>query len=82
MAQVSEIAEASPPTDRPPPVGAALRMRRVRERRRRGLYYTATLLDERQIEGLIRRGWLARGERGQAAAVRKALYQYLVDNLG
>jgi hypothetical protein len=58
------------------------RMRRSRERKRNGLRYTAAVLNEAQIEGLIRRGWLARSERWDAAAVRKALASYLAGNLG
>jgi hypothetical protein len=64
------------------PLTSAERMRRSRERKRKGLRYTATVLSEAQIEGLIRRGWLARSERSEAGAVRKALACYLADNLG
>jgi hypothetical protein len=39
-------------------------------------------MDEFQIEGLIRRGWLDRVERADRAAIRKALAFYLNDNLG
>ena len=39
-------------------------------------------MDEGQIEGLIRRGWLDRAERADRGAIRKALVLYLADNLG
>ena len=65
-----------------PPLTSAERMRRSRERKRKGLRYTAAVLSQIQIEGLIRCGWLARSERWDAAAVRKALACRLADNLG
>ena len=41
-----------------------------------------TVLRKGQIEGLIRRGLLARDNRGDAAAVQDALAQYLALVLG
>jgi hypothetical protein len=78
----TQVAEASSPTNRPPPLTPAERMRRHRERRKRGLRCTTAVLNEDQLEGLIQRGWLGRDERGDAGAVRKALACYLGDNLG
>jgi hypothetical protein len=58
------------------------RMRIHRERRRLGLRCVTVALWEPQVERLIRKGWLSRAERADRAAIRKALDQYLADNLG
>ena len=58
------------------------RMRVHRARRRLGLRCVTVALWEKQIEGLIHRGWLPRAERADRAAIEKALLQYLADNLG
>jgi hypothetical protein len=60
----------------------AERMRRHRERRRQRLRCLTIELRDGEIEGLIQRGWLARDQRKDAAAIRTALYHYLDDNLG
>jgi hypothetical protein len=82
MAQDPAIASVPATPREPPRSSAAIRMRRHRERRRRGLLCVATVLRNNQVEGLIRRGWLGREERTDAKAVQKALYCYLFDNLG
>ena len=58
------------------------RMRLHRARRRLGLRCVTVALWEKQIEGLIHRGWLPRSERADREAIRKALDCYLGDNLG
>ena len=58
------------------------RMRIHRERRRLGLRCVTVALWELQVERLIRKGWLPRAERADRTAIRKALDQYLADNLG
>jgi hypothetical protein len=60
----------------------AERMRRHRERQRQRLRCLTIELKEGEIEGLIQRGWLARDQRKDAAAIRTALCHYLDDNLG
>jgi hypothetical protein len=42
----------------------------------------ALKLRDGEIEGLIQRGWLARERRTDVVAIRRALYNYLSDNLG
>ena len=58
------------------------RMRRHRDRRRKGLTCVTIPLPQAQINGLIRKGWLSRTERADRAAIGNALLQYLYDNLG
>jgi hypothetical protein len=58
------------------------RMRRHRERRRKGLTCVTIPLPQAQINGLIRRGWLPRAERADRTAIGNALLLYLCDNLG
>jgi hypothetical protein len=82
MAEIPAAMKPSSDPERPPRSSAAIRMRRHRERRRRGLLCVATVLRNNQVEGLIRRGWLGREERTDAKAVQEALYCYLFDNLG
>jgi hypothetical protein len=82
MAEIPATTKPSCDTEKPPRSSAAIRMRRHRERRRRGLLCVATVLRNNQVEGLIRRGWLGREERKDAKAVQKALFCYLFDNLG
>jgi hypothetical protein len=75
-------AEISPAIKESSRSTSAVRMIRHRERRRRGLRCVTIAMDEFQIEGLIRRGWLDRVQRADRAAIRKALAFYLHDNLG
>jgi hypothetical protein len=79
MAQDPAIPTMLSPAMRP--LTGAQRMRRHRQRRRRGLRCTTAVLNEAQIEGLVRRGWLARERREDGAAIRTALHHYLDDNL-
>ena len=81
MAQVPGIA-VTIPSEEPFRSAAARRMRRHRARRRYGMRCVTTVLRQGQIERLIHRGWLARDNRGDAAAVQEALAQYLADALG
>jgi hypothetical protein len=81
MAEIPAATKSSSDTEKPPPSAGARRMRRHRERRRRGLLCVATVRRNNQVEGLIRRGWLDREERTDAAAVQKALFCFLFDNL-
>ena len=82
MTQNPEVAEASAPIDRPPPLTSAQRMRLHRMRRREGTRCVTVLLNNTGMEGLIRTGWLARADRTSRTAIRKALQFYLVDHLG
>jgi hypothetical protein len=56
---------------------AAERMRLHRERRRKGLRCLTVELRETEIDGLISRGLLEQGAKGDARAIRKALYRFL-----
>jgi hypothetical protein len=57
--------------------GAALRMRRHRERRRRGLRCLLVELRAREIESLIQKGLLKPETRNSARAITAALYAFL-----
>ena len=74
--------ELSPATKGLSRSASAARMLRHRVRRRFGMRCATTVLRKGQIEKLIVRGWLARANRGDAAAVQEALAQYLADALG
>ena len=77
-------------TDAPPaataaklaPMSGTERMRRSRERRRRGLRCLMIVLRESEVELLIRHGWLARADRDDPVALRNALHAFLHDWLG
>jgi hypothetical protein len=75
---VQEIEEAAalPSAERAGPSASAERMRRCRQRRRQGARSVRVELRRTQIETLIRLGWLPRGERADATAVRSALDFY------
>jgi hypothetical protein len=72
---------SSHPTDSVAPSAGALRMARHRNRRRKGLRCITIELREAEVYVLIRRGRLSQDERGDPAAVRKALYGFLDDHL-
>jgi hypothetical protein len=76
---MTDTSLAAPPT-RSGSSGAE-RMRRHRDRRRKGLRCVRIELRETEIDVLIRRGRLARDSRGDLGAVRTALYGFLDDHL-
>jgi hypothetical protein len=82
MAEVPGIVVTIPCAEESICSAAARRMKLHRQRRRQGLRCAMVALREGQIEGLVHRGWLARAERADRAAIEKALLQYLADNLG
>ena len=61
---------------------AAERMRRHRERRRKGLRCLMIQLHETEVDALIRSGLLNPVMRNDSSAVRKAFYTFLDDTLG
>ena len=63
-------------------VQAAERMRRSRERRRKGLRCYTLQIWDREIEALIDRGWLSAREQTDHRAVVKAMHRFLDHNLG
>jgi hypothetical protein len=71
------MSEASLSTHRPPPLTAAQRMRRHRERQRKGLRCLTIELREVEIDQLIRSKRLSPEGRANPDASRRALYQYL-----
>jgi hypothetical protein len=61
---------------------AAERMRRHRERRRKGLRCLMIQLHETEVDALIRCGLLKSEMRNNPSVVRKALYAFLYGTLG
>lgn len=61
---------------------AAERMRRHRERRRKGLRCLMIQLHETEVDALIRCGLLKSEMRNNPRMVRKALYAFLYGTLG
>jgi hypothetical protein len=76
---MTDTSLAAPPIRSRSP--GAERMRRHRDRRRKGLRCVTIELRETEIDVLIRRGRLAGDSRGDLAAVRKALYGFLDHHL-
>ena len=75
----------APPAARAPrlaPLSGAERMRRSRERRRRGLRFLTIELHRSEVEWLIRHGLVARADRDDPVALRKGLYACLHNWLG
>lgn len=60
----------------------ARRMARYRKRRRNGLRCITLEIRESEIDTLIRRGRLPSNNRSDTAAIKKALYSWLDDELG
>jgi hypothetical protein len=77
MAEDNEVSEVPPPTDSPPPFTGAERMRRHRERRRRGLPWLTIELSEAEIDQFIRLKRLAPEDRANPAALRRTLCEFL-----
>jgi hypothetical protein len=74
------MSTAAPPQPQSPSP-SAVRMARHRARRKRGLHGLTIFLHEREIDALIRRGWLAAESRADRDAIRKALYRFVGDML-
>ena len=73
----------NPPTTTPVTLSAAAeRMRRHRERRRKGLRCLLIQLRETEIDTLICRGLLKPETRNDPRAIRKAFYTFLDGTLG
>jgi hypothetical protein len=73
----------NPPTAAPTNRSAAAeRMRRHRERRRKGLRCLMIQLRETEIDALIRSGLLKPETRNDPRAIRKAFYTFLDGTLG
>jgi hypothetical protein len=66
-----------PPNTAPACSAAAERMRRHRERRRKGLRFLMIQLRETEVDALIRSGLLKPEMRNNPSAVRKAFYMFL-----
>ena len=65
------------PAAKLPRLSSAERMRRSRERRRKGLRCLTIELREAEIDQFIRRKRLAAEDRDNPNALRRALYEYL-----
>jgi hypothetical protein len=59
------------------PSGPALRMRRHRERRRRGLRCLTIEIRATEIEALVQKGFLNHETRNSPRSVKEALYRHL-----
>lgn len=68
------MAGAAEAAAKPTPSPGAARMRLYRVRKQRGLRCITIELFEREIDGLIRSGYLAVHERSDNLAVRKAVH--------
>jgi hypothetical protein len=64
-------------TSQQSPSPAALRMRRLRERRRQGTVRFAIELDPRYISGLVELKWLPGSQRDDRAAVLNAFCRFV-----
>jgi hypothetical protein len=64
------------------PTAPALRMRRHRERRRRGLRCLTVELRDREIDALVRRGLLTAETRNVVLEINAAFYKFLDLTLG
>jgi hypothetical protein len=73
------MSDATPSNERS---SGAERMRRHRERRRRGLFCVTVDVHESEIDALIRAGLLQSEMRRDGNAVVKALYAFLDRTLG
>ena len=83
MAQDVVAADESPAATKEPTRSAgAERMRLHRKRQQEGGRCVTVALSKGGIESLIRFGWLARGDRADQWAIRRALQGYLADHLG
>jgi hypothetical protein len=80
--QGAERAPAAPSGPVVPGATSKDRMRLTRQRRRQGLRCVVIEIREREIDALIRRKRLAPDDHANLAAIRKALYGFLDDNLG
>ena len=74
----TELEAAAPPRS---PSGAALRIRRHRERRRRKLHCLTIELRKTEIDALVRKGMLEAETRNNRQAIRLALYSFLESTL-
>jgi hypothetical protein len=77
MANDNNMTAAPTTTDPVPRSPAAERMRRHRQRRRKGLRSLIIELRETEVDTLVRRGLLLAEMRNELRAVRKALYAHL-----
>ena len=68
-------------TDVPAIRAAGDRVRRHRERRRRGMRCLTIEIHDREIDALVRHGLLDDGERDDARAILAALREYLGNTL-
>jgi hypothetical protein len=81
MAKIPAATKPSSDTEKPPPSPGARRMRRHRERRRKGLRHVSLVLRACEIEAFIRRKRLSTEDRDNPIALRRTLYLYLDDTL-
>jgi len=66
----------------PPISRAAERMRRCRQRQRKGLRYLGLEIREREIDALVRQGLLRPEQRDQNSDIKRAFYRFLDRTLG
>ena len=72
---------AVPSVEKLAPLSPAERMRRTRERRRKGLRLLEVELYESEIDAFVLIGLLPAKDRAEPEAIRRALYAFLHDRL-
>jgi hypothetical protein len=77
MTEDIATAEASALTNRPPPLSGAERMRRSRERRKKGLFCCTLELRLSEVDALVRGGRLKPEERASLPTIKNAVYSVL-----
>jgi hypothetical protein len=86
IAAIAARGETQPPqlvsTGALPPLSAAERMRRHRERRRDGLRCLTIELRDTEIDALVRNGFLKADARNDLRSIEMALYEFLERTLG
>ena len=82
MTQNTETAVSPPTVEQSAPTAAARRMRNLRKRRRSGLRCFTVHVFEKEIDTLVRWGFLEAVARNDPRAVRDALHRHLARTLG
>jgi hypothetical protein len=81
MAEINDAASTAT-VERATPSAPALRMRRHRERRRKGLRCLTLQVRDREIDALVRKGLLTDETRNVVGEINAAFYKFLDLTLG
>lgn len=82
MPEICDAASTSSAEGATSPSPSALRMRRHRERRLKGLRCITIQVRDREIDALVRKGLLTPETRNSVREVTMALYRFLDQTLG